>query len=732
VIDRSAVWAYRVVAAAVALACLAPAAQAVTLEHISQGEGSAGNASLPTSFEGASRDGTRVFLTSYEGLTPEDTDGSIDVFERANGVTTRISFGSIGGNILSDANFLAASDDGSHVFFRTGEALVPEDTRGKCYVEAEGYRGCTDIYERSGGTTTLVTPPVSPGSSYSARFGGISKDGLHVFFMTAEPMVAADTDGAIDVYERYSGVIRLVSTGPTDANTDDDAIFKGSSEDGGRAFFETSARLASADSDSQADVYERSGGATTLVSTGSSGGNGAADAAFKGASADGSRVFIETTEPLTSGDTDSSGDVYQRSGGSTTLVSTGPAGGNGAADAHFEDTSDAGTKVWFETSESLVAGDTDGRKDVYERSGSTTALVSTGPTGGSGAFDATFQGASQDGTRIWFGTFEQLAPTDLDSVFDVYERSGGTTAQVSLGPAGGNGSFDAFFDAASTDAARVFFETQESLTSEDTDAYVDVYQRAGGATTLVSSPPSGSAASWDSLVGASDDGKRVFFVTGDKLASSDTDTQSDIYASVDIPGFPRPRGATPFSMPLVIAYRDCTSANTVHGAPLSSPSCKPPVPASDWLTVGTPDANGQGARSVGNLYVKAGSGDVALGLSITDVRNKSGLTDYAGELGVRLDLRLTDKLNGAAPVDPATVSDFPFEFKGTCSPTSDTTVGSTCSVGTTANAVLPGAVSAGNRAIWEIRPVQVFDGGSDGNFDTAPNTLFERQGVFVP
>ena len=52
---------------------------------------------------------------------------------------------------------------------------------------------------------------------------------------------------------------------------------------------------------------------------------------------------------------------------------------------------------------------------------------------------------------------------------------------------------------------------------------------------------------------------------------------------------------------------------------------------------------------------------------------------------------------------------------------------------TTANAVLPGMVQSGKRAIWQIGQVEVLDGGSDGDVDTAAgNTVFARQGVFVP
>ena len=59
--------------------------------------------------------------------------------------------------------------------------------------------------------------------------------------------------------------------------------------------------------------------------------------------------------------------------------------------------------------------------------------------------------------------------------------SGGQTTLVSTGPAGGNGAFGAFFGGASADGTRVFFETGESLVSADTDAALDVYERVGWA-----------------------------------------------------------------------------------------------------------------------------------------------------------------------------------------------------------------------------------------------------------
>jgi hypothetical protein len=59
-------------------------------------------------------------------------------------------------------------------------------------------------------------------------------------------------------------------------------------------------------------------------------------------------------------------------------------------------------------------------------------------------------------------------------------------------------------------------------------------------------------------------------------------------------------------------------------------------------------------------------------------------------------------------------------------------IGATCTVTTSANTVVPGSVQSGARAIWELGPVQVFDGGPDGVASTPDNLLFADQGVFVP
>ena len=61
-------------------------------------------------------------------------------------------------------------------------------------------------------------------------------------------------------------------------------------------------------------------------------------------------------------------------------------------------------------------------------------------------------------------------------------------------------------------------------------------------------------------------------------------------------------------------------------------------------------------------------------------------------------------------------------------------MGATCSISTTAEALAPGIVTEGKRAIWQLGQVQVADGGEDGiAVPRRPdNTLFAKQGLFVP
>lgn len=221
--------------------------------------------------------------------------------------------------------------------------------------------------------------------------------------------------------------------------------------------------------------------------------------------------------------------------------------------------------------------------------------------------------------------------------------------------------------------------------------------------------------------------------------------------------YARPKGATPLRVSLVPSFEQCTAPNLTHGAPLALPSCRFPRQAYPFVTVGTGDANGANANSVGfvqfdvkagtpgppndaHVYIAAKVSDVRCGAAVDppppgsvglcDSANDTGFPDYGGALEVRVPVRITDTLNSPDPdgTGPGTMSDYTFAVPLSCTTTASTSVGSTCVTATEANAVVPGIVPEGNRAIWRMGQVEVHAADPSA----PPDALFETQGVFVP
>lgn len=260
----------------------------------------------------------------------------------------------------------------------------------------------------------------------------------------------------------------------------------------------------------------------------------------------------------------------------------------------------------------------------------------------------------------------------------------------------------------------------------------------------------------------SPDGGRVAFATdrdgdfeiytmspsGSSLTRLTTDPAFDADPDWQRLYYPRPQAASPFRASLVPAYTQCASPSNTHGAPFSYPSCSAPGQESGYLTVGTPNANGQASQSSGFVRITVinvglPTEDDQLTVDLTDVRcqGASGgcagaMEDYTGELLANATIRITDRYNGAALNDPGTVIDAPFSWSVPCTATGTpgipNAIGSLCASVTTANALIPGFVKQGQRQIIELGQMRVFDGGADGVATTIDNTLFQIQGIFNP
>jgi Tol biopolymer transport system component len=343
--------------------------------------------------------------------------------------------------------FAASSADGLTIAFSSSEPLSDADAdSGEDIYRRDVQGAATDLVSNAG----TCPAGLGPGEC-TPIFGGISADGSHVFYETGEQVAAgADTDKRQDVYGWSGGAPVLLSVGPAGGNGESNATYQGTTADGSAAFFATDEVLAAPDADGGVDLYRRSGSTTVLVSTGPGDNDADASASFEKASPDGSVAIFTTAEPLTVDDGDPSRDVYQRDigGSSTVLVSKPGPGctgtcGAGAVDSGFAGASSDGSVVFFETAEPLVPADSDSSPDVYERSGGETSLVSTGPMAKNGVSNPHLADVSADGDHALLTTEERLTIDDLDTEVDVYDRGSSGTLLVStrnpdelvLGPA---------------------------------------------------------------------------------------------------------------------------------------------------------------------------------------------------------------------------------------------------------------------------------------------------------
>jgi hypothetical protein len=487
-------------------------------------------AGAATNFSGATPDASTVYFSSDERLVAADADSLFDIYSRSGGVTSLVSAPGVGASgPPGGAGFGGASADGTKVFFVTTENLVAADTDG-----------LNDVYERSGGTTTLISVPGvgSSGASSASSFGRVSADGSKVFFLTSENMVAADTDGFQDVYERSGATTTLISVeGAGSSGPLTGVLLAGITSDGSKVFLGTLENFIAGDTDGLTDFFERSGGTTSWITAPEAGGAATIGTPnFGGVSADGSKVFFTTEDALVAGDTDGVfDDVYERSGGTTTLISEPGVGGSGPANnSGFSGASADGSKVFFNSQEDLVTADADGFADIYERSAGTTTLVSAPGAGATPpATDVFYGGNSSDGSAVFFETDENMVAADTDGFFDVYKRTGGTTSLATPEGAGASGPFaDASVDAVSADGSILLFETDQNMVGADSDGFGDVYQNTGGVTTLVSVPGAGAnGPAGDDLIfrRSSTDGSRAIFTTSERMTGADGDSIGDLY-----------------------------------------------------------------------------------------------------------------------------------------------------------------------------------------------------------
>ena len=145
----------------------------------------------------------------------------------------------------------------------------------------------------------------------------------------------------------------------------------------------------------------------------------------------------------------------------------------------------------------------------------------------------------------------------------------------------------------------------------------------------------------------------------------------------------------------------------------------------------------------GNTGTPADEADVRVNVSTTDVRKQSDGTDYAGNLIFRLALRVTDRGTGTSEGLSGTVGDSDISLPINCTTTTDGTIGSSCSINTTIDTLVPNFAREGKRQNIAVRSLYVLDAGVDGTITppsgSCPPTCgsgdekkFIESGVFTP
>jgi hypothetical protein len=395
----------------------------------------------------------------------------------------RVSAG--GGLTLSpeepDLLFAGTSPDLRHVILSTCVALTPAAT------EIPEGGGCDpdtpNLYDWNGGQLRLINllPHVlaTSGAALAAPAGAVSSDASHVYWrdlesgslMLAEESVTkqvddeAGTGGSFEAATLDGSIALLVAAGHlhrysavTDSSTDLTPAggvlgVLGASEDAVHVYYQSSAGL---------QLWHA--GTTTQIAPGAAAadpGNYPPATGTARVSADGTRLVFVSTAPLTgyhntdknTGEPDSEVFLYDATAnggaGALTCVSCNPAnvqpvgpssipgaianGKGPAATLAYKPRALAavGRRVFFDSEDALVTGDTNNDGDVYEWEAQGTGSCTT-PGGclelissGRSEDGASFVDASGDGSDVFFLTDGSLVPSDPGAV-DLYDaRAGG-------------------------------------------------------------------------------------------------------------------------------------------------------------------------------------------------------------------------------------------------------------------------------------------------------------------
>ena len=259
-------------------------------------------------------------------------------------------------------------------------------------------------------------------------------------------------------------------------------------------------------------------------------------------SPDGSKIaYHSQASNLVAGDTNDSYDVFVKdlATGAVTLVSVGAFGPQGNASSTSPVFSPDGSKIVFSSSAfNLVAGDTNGKADVFVKDLVTGAMTrvsvdAAGTEGNAGSSQAVF---SPDGSKIAFvSQATNLAPGGISGKSDIFikDLTSGALTRITTATAGIDftGSSDPVF---SPDGSKIAFHSDTTnLVAGDTNRSFDIFVKdlTTGVVTRVSVSASGAQANLNSFspVFSPDGNKIAFQSAATTLVAGDTNGAGDIF-----------------------------------------------------------------------------------------------------------------------------------------------------------------------------------------------------------
>jgi hypothetical protein len=440
-----------------------------------------------------SADGSHLVFGSESRFEPTANEGEPTIYSRdlGAGTTEVVSTLENGEPMTGEVGALDVSADGTRVV--VGQRLS---------TDAEGNALWHPFLHLAGDTHSL---DLAPGTVDGSLLAGMTEDAARIFLVTTDRLVPADdSDESADLYETapdgVGGVVRrLLSEGGTSPVGDQDNCDPVPGPDG----------------DNWNAVGADSPEACGVVAIAAGGGVARGDGT----------VYLLSPETLDgSGDSDQPNLFAVRPGGNPEFVATlepgNPLVRNAVSDSEvhrygdFQVTPD-GRYAAFATTEPLEAGyDNAGHYEVYRFTAEANELVciSCSPTESQAVTDSGLPpnglGLLEDG-RVFFNTGEQLTLRDTNGKLDGYEWSpqrGGPGGCVEPGGcqqliSTGNSAHPSGLLGASSDGKDIFFFTRDVLVEGDRNGQaMKIYDaREGGGFFIV--PPSPPCAASDECHG---------------------------------------------------------------------------------------------------------------------------------------------------------------------------------------------------------------------------------------